>query len=89
MNGGTCHDSIAGYTCDCLAGYTGPSCETNINDCASNPCQRGVCIDGDNEFRCQCHAGYTGSLCNFQINECESNPCQFGGHCDDLVDGYR
>jgi len=67
----------------------GLSCETNINDCQSSPCHRGICIDGDNSFTCQCHPGFTGYLCQTQINECESNPCQFGGHCEDLVDGYR
>ena len=28
QNGGTCVDGINGYTCNCVAGYTGTHCET-------------------------------------------------------------
>ena len=27
-NGGTCTDSVDGYACTCIAGYTGVHCET-------------------------------------------------------------
>lgn len=30
LNGATCTDGIASYTCACVAGYTGASCETRI-----------------------------------------------------------
>ena len=28
MNNGTCIDGLNNYTCECVAGYTGPNCET-------------------------------------------------------------
>ena len=28
MNGATCTDAVNAYTCACVAGYTGPHCET-------------------------------------------------------------
>jgi len=28
-NGGTCTDGVNGFTCSCLAGYTGTTCETS------------------------------------------------------------
>ena len=34
-----------GYTCSCVAGYFGNDCETDIDECASNPCTNGAsCI---------------------------------------------
>ena len=37
---------------------------TDIDDCASNPCQNGgTCTDGVNEHSCQCVTGYTGTDC--------------------------
>ena len=27
MNNGTCTDGLNDYTCECMAGYTGPNCE--------------------------------------------------------------
>ena len=33
------------YTCSCVAGYFGNMCETDIDECASNPCTNGAtCI---------------------------------------------
>jgi hypothetical protein len=29
QNGGTCSDEVNGYTCVCVAGYTGGDCETS------------------------------------------------------------
>ena len=33
--------AVDAYHCACHAGYTGSSCETNIDDCASHPCMNG------------------------------------------------
>ena len=30
-----------GFTCACLAGYTGITCSVNIDDCSDNPCENG------------------------------------------------
>ena len=30
LNGGTCIDSVASFSCDCLAGYSGQLCETSM-----------------------------------------------------------
>ena len=39
------------------------TCSTNINECASNPCQNGAtCEDQVNGYRCACVAGYNGNL---------------------------
>ena len=44
-------------------GFSGAFCETNINECASAPCDNGgTCADGINTFRCTCAAGYSGAF---------------------------
>ncbi|KAI8512856.1 calcium ion binding [Branchiostoma belcheri] len=88
-NGATCHDGPNGFTCQCVPGYTGAFCLTDIDDCSSAPCQNGaVCQDGVNSFTCQCVPGYTGTLCETEIDECASSPCLGGGTCVDHVNGY-
>ena len=56
----------------CLNPISGTNCETNIDECASNPCQNNAtCLDGINNFTCDCQLGFTGPLCEENINECE------------------
>uniref|UniRef100_A0A4W4H7B4 Neurogenic locus notch homolog protein 1 n=1 Tax=Electrophorus electricus TaxID=8005 RepID=A0A4W4H7B4_ELEEL len=71
--------------CPC---YTGQHCETDVDECLSNPCHYGSCKDGLAAFTCQCHAGYTGRLCEANVNECLSQPCQNGGTCQDRENNY-
>lgn len=44
---------------DCvIVGYTDTYCETDINECLSNPCQgQGICTDLLDAFNCSCNAG--------------------------------
>ncbi len=56
--------SSNGYSCACVAGYSGPNCQTNVNECGSNPCQNGAsCVDAVNSFTCSCVGGFSGLLC--------------------------
>jgi hypothetical protein len=61
-NHGQCVDG----SCVCDPGYTGDSCETNIDDCNPNPCQNGgTCTDGVDSYSCDCAEGYSGENCEF------------------------
>ncbi len=42
---------------------------SDINDCASSPCQSGgTCIDDIDSFRCVCPDGFDGQLCELGKN---------------------
>ena len=42
QNGSTCtNNGHGGYTCSCTAGYHGTNCESEIDECSSNPCENG------------------------------------------------
>ncbi|RDD45645.1 Deleted in malignant brain tumors 1 protein [Trichoplax sp. H2] len=61
------------YICQCNTGYTGVNCETDINECASNPCTlmaggRAVCKDFVGYYSCECPNGYSGYNCLFYSN---------------------
>lgn len=91
QNGGSCVDKVNGFKCICPAGYAGPLCQTDIDDCqADNPCLNGgSCADLVNSFRCICVPGFTGSLCQTNVDDCLTKPCSNGGVCHDLVNDYR
>ena len=46
LNGATCIDGIAMYTCECREGFNGAQCENYIDECEMyQPCQNGAkCI---------------------------------------------
>lgn len=92
QNIGTCISGGATtYTCQCLAGFTGSDCQTDIAECGSSPCANGAtCIDTNdfNLFECICPGGFVGTKCDENVDECVSSPCAQGGTCQDLIDGY-
>jgi len=84
-----CFQIMCCRTFCCVAGET---CGTDIDECASNPCENsGRCIDKVNMFECQCAAGFEGLLCTDEINEClqPTSPCSNNGTCVDLIADYR
>ncbi|XP_076822074.1 protein crumbs-like isoform X2 [Clavelina lepadiformis] len=84
-----CVSKLYTYICVCREGFGESNC-TNIDECASSPCQNNAtCLDAINAFRCDCIPGYTGVLCEEDINECEVNPCGNEARCEDLVNGYN
>ena len=74
----------------CIPGFTGRSCNVNINDCAGVNCSgNGVCVDGINSFSCNCDFGFAGRLCNIaDDNDCLPNPCGLNGQCVDGLNNY-
>jgi hypothetical protein len=83
---GTCVPNGSSYTCDCLDGFTGSRCETNVDDCAVEPClNSGVCEDRVAGFECDCSGtGYAGDTCDVLIQNCAESPCENGGICTDV-----
>ena len=86
-NNATCIDQLKSYKCSCSPGFTDERCKTNIDDCASKPCQYGTCFDLVNSYRCECDNGYEGQNCTENINECARKEC-VNGDCTDLIDGF-
>jgi EGF-like domain/Human growth factor-like EGF len=65
------------------------TCETNANDCASNPCQNGgTCADAVGAFSCACAPGFSGSLCELNVDDCAVNPCLNGAICGDGINAF-
>lgn len=62
------------------------SCETEIDECESNPCQNGgTCLDEIGKFSCVCVDDYIGETCNeLKIKNCSKAQCQNGGTCNDI-----
>ncbi|KAH8267892.1 hypothetical protein KR026_010302 [Drosophila bipectinata] len=63
----------AEFTCGCANGWTGPTCEINIDECAGGPCEHGgTCVDLIGGFRCECPPEWRGDICQEDVNECEA-----------------
>jgi len=73
--------------CECKSGFSGLDC-TDIDECATNPCNHGSCQDEINGYHCNCEPGYTGTSCDTDIDECATNPCNHG-RCQDKINGYH
>ncbi|KAH0618333.1 hypothetical protein JD844_017436 [Phrynosoma platyrhinos] len=77
------------FTCNCLMGYTGTTCETVISTCDLHFCRHGgTCQKDPDGPTCLCAEGYTGIYCETDLDECLSNPCLNGAICKDRISGY-
>ncbi|NWZ32523.1 SNED1 protein, partial [Asarcornis scutulata] len=89
QNGATCVNGVNSFSCQCLPGFRGASCETEELPCETKVCHNGgTCQEANGTVACVCQPGYAGGDCETEVNECESSPCLNGGHCVDLVDNY-
>lgn len=88
LNGGACEDQFNQFSCACLPGWGGERCQSDLDECASQPCVHGSCRDVLAGFRCLCQPGFTGRLCQEDVDDCEDHACQHGGTCRDGVNGY-
>ncbi|XP_017135093.1 fat-like cadherin-related tumor suppressor homolog [Drosophila miranda] len=62
-NGGICEEGDGVPHCMCR-GYTGPSCEIDVDECENQPCGNGAtCINEAGSFRCICPSYLTGASC--------------------------
>ena len=65
------------FTCQCAVGYTGSTCEVNIDDCVSVTCpSNSMCVDGINTFECVCLPGFedSGNICVLVSQTDNTNP---------------
>ncbi|WAR27674.1 FAT4-like protein [Mya arenaria] len=93
-NGGRCVNTDGSFECkDCLEGWTGQLCNTNIDECTlpGNPvCKNGgLCTDTEGGVSCNCTGtGYEGTRCDVDVDECDGDPCLHGGLCSNSVGSY-
>ncbi|CAB3373706.1 Hypothetical predicted protein [Cloeon dipterum] len=81
------YENASGFVCKCPLGTQGITCQINIDECESSPCQHGLCQDLLNSYECKCDKGYSGVHCETDVNECEPEPC-VQGTCRDLQADY-
>eukprot|EP01043_Picozoa_sp_COSAG02_P093717 COSAG02_NODE_30208_length_555_cov_1.127193_1_plen_171_part_10 len=44
------------FRCTCTAGFRGKTCDQDVNECLSAPCQNGaICQDLVDDYSCDCH----------------------------------
>ena len=68
-HGGRCRTGpYGGYSCRCLAGWTGQNCSVDIDECGVAArggvpvCHHGAtCVNTPGSFSCNCIPGYTGT----------------------------
>ncbi|CAG2236660.1 unnamed protein product [Mytilus edulis] len=79
------------YQCACPLVFQGKHCEDDVDECQTQPCQRGgKCKNSYGSFNCDCYeTGYTDKYCNVDLNECELSPCQNGGQCTNSDGDYN
>ena len=88
-NGGTCTDMVDSFSCACAAGWTGATCEQDVDECALalDDCDSDpeVCVNNQGGYRCICPQGFAGE--GVGPNGCgDADECRDGtAACDDHV----
>lgn len=93
-HGGTCIDLVGGFRCECPPEWTGDVCQTDVDECESNPASKlGPCINANachntpGAFTCSCQEGWGGMTCAKDLDDCLGQCKQ--GTCIDLVNDYH
>ena len=87
-NGSDCISEDGNFSCVCLPGITGRTCDEKVNNCMHNPClDRGVCSSLSDDYECICREGYTGKNCSELIDYCNHTLCM-AGLCNNVTAGY-
>ncbi|XP_022086769.1 fibrillin-1-like [Acanthaster planci] len=90
QHNGTCivRSDVNAY-CQCITGFTGALCDTNIDDCQEGLCMHGgTCHDKVAGYQCDCPPGFEGTNCEVDIDECQSGPCINALSCNDGINSY-
>ncbi|KAJ0005870.1 hypothetical protein NQD34_015764 [Periophthalmus magnuspinnatus] len=60
MNGGMCVSYVGQpFTCQCQQSWTGPTCNTDVDECERDPCPAGSrCVNTRGSFSCECPLGF-------------------------------
>lgn len=86
---GTCVNGEAGFTCECAAGFTGPDCSEDVDECAGGGCSgHGTCTNTVGSFTCACDPGFSGATCGTNVDDCASLSCGAGSCVDEVGRAY-
>uniref|UniRef100_A0A1B6C4Q2 Cubilin n=2 Tax=Clastoptera arizonana TaxID=38151 RepID=A0A1B6C4Q2_9HEMI len=89
-NGGTCLDLYNKFYCLCPKNWEGPTCESDVNECAifqgtDFGCQNdAICTNLQGSYKCECRDGWIGMHCKSLKRDCDlsgSEELCGHGHC--------
>lgn len=94
LNGGECADAGITYSCTCVPGFAGYSCQDDMDECLSTPCHNGLCFDSTTPE--QDRPCFACSLVGLEQCGTAEGPCVPIGSCsaeslcaDVAADSYR
>lgn len=86
QNGGTCVNLYDSYICHCPKNWQGPTCGTDVNECAEFAgtdlgCQNGAtCTNTQGGYSCTCAPGFVGTHCLKRSVDCLTSGTEMCGH---------
>ncbi|RNA40014.1 neurogenic locus notch -like protein [Brachionus plicatilis] len=93
-NNGKCILENNKFQCECDSFYIGPSCETDVRPCSSNPClNNSTCKNqmSERKYLCECQKNtqsnsylYYGFSCENKVDVCKNETCSSKGNCVDI-----
>ena len=93
-NGGTCVDKVNGFSCKCVAGFTGANCETgrkqwnHVSLARTMMCAFSIVNSITQQVSLVTFCSYFAPFTFSDINECSSSPCLNGGTCTDGINSF-